>query len=125
MKTKYVLVVLKDNQALCSAVSDEETMLEESAQWVAQFPECIPMLVETLIDFCKHCKNPIMEKPGWVLHRWIHTRTGAHICWNAVLTQAQPMPPPKHVFEPHGAHPFCYYEFCGNPQSDPIHVKEK
>lgn len=67
----------------------EISAFEEANRFLSEFPESIVMLIELEFDRCKHCNSPILEKAGWVLHKWVHYRTGAHLCWMS-QTQAEP-----------------------------------
>lgn len=58
--------------------------------WILTNPDDIVMLVEVELGLCKHCGQPIQEKPGWILHRWIHIASRAYTCWNNYHTKATP-----------------------------------
>lgn len=76
--------------AKLSRLRSEEEAFEYAEFWILTNPEDVVMLVEVELEICQHCKLPIQEKPGWILHRWIHIGSQAHICWTAGLTQAEP-----------------------------------
>lgn len=60
-------------------------------RWLMYRPYDIVMLAEIEQSLCKHCDMPIEEKPGWVLHRWIHSHTRAYACLaTSGTTQAEP-----------------------------------
>jgi hypothetical protein len=53
-------------------------------------PRDVVMLVEREQAYCKHCNGHILEKMGWIVHKWVHSKTGAHLCFGQVHTQAEP-----------------------------------
>lgn len=60
-------------------------------RWLMYRPYDLVMLVEVKVSECKHCDMPIEEKPGWIIHRWIHTHTQAYACLaTSGKTQAEP-----------------------------------
>lgn len=71
---------------------DNESQAELRAlRWLEGRPNDIVMFVEVQNgEFCKFCDQPIKEKAGWILHRWIHERTGAYTCENDHNHQAEP-----------------------------------
>lgn len=76
-----------------SRLRGEEEAYDYAEFWILTNPDDIVMLVEVELDVCKNCSLPIQEKPGWVLHKWIHIRTQAYTCLNAQLTKAEPKGP--------------------------------
>lgn len=63
---------------------------EEYGQtWAKVFKHDIVMLVDLEEAVCKHCDLKIIEKAGWVLHKWVH-ENGAYLCWSNEHTQAEP-----------------------------------
>ncbi len=68
----------------------EEAAVTEAVAYLANNPDAIVMLVEVQRSHCRHCDMGIVEKAGWVLHRWIHIRSGAYLCWSDKHTQAEP-----------------------------------
>jgi hypothetical protein len=74
----------------CSGVIYEETAAQtEAAFYLKHNPEAKVSVQPVETDICAHCGQVIVEKIGWVLHKWIHLRTGTHLCYMA-YTQAQP-----------------------------------
>ena len=75
---------------LVSLFDSEEDAASVGAYWLETYPDGIAMVVPVEIDHCRHCGQCIQEKPGWVLHKWMHTATRAYTCWNTQLTRAEP-----------------------------------
>ena len=69
---------------------------------------------------CKHCGKDIYGGDQFPGAQWKHVGAWyqCHIGSGTFAELAQ------HVFEPYGAHPFCYWYNCGRPQDDQIHIPE-
>lgn len=62
--------------------------------WLLYRPNDIVMLVDISEAYCKHCDQPIKEKAGWVVHRWVH-EGGNYTCeTDEPHTQAEPKEEP-------------------------------
>jgi len=96
----FKLVILCVFDILTRQESEVHTMrqdFETSAQaelrallWLQYRPNDIVMLEFSQIDTCRHCKLPIEEKLGWVLHRWVHSNGQYYTCLNDDTKQAEP-----------------------------------
>lgn len=73
-----------------SRLLSEDEAYDYAEFWLITNPEDIVMLVEVAIDICRHCELPIQEKPGWIVHRWIHIYSRAYTCFTNRLTKAAP-----------------------------------
>lgn len=73
-----------------SRLRSEEEAFDYAEFWIITNPGDIVMLVEVELDICKHCTHPIQEKPGWVMHRWIHIQSQRYMCDFPNYTQAEP-----------------------------------
>lgn len=73
-----------------SRLRGEEEAYEYADFWILTNPDDIVMLVEVELGLCKHCDLPIQEKPGWILHRWIHIQSRFYSCAFPMFTQATP-----------------------------------
>lgn len=59
--------------------------------WLLYCPNDIVMLINDLQkSLCRHCNEEIKENAGWVIHKYVHARTGAYTCFNTMLTKAEP-----------------------------------
>lgn len=83
---------MPDREEILSTEFDtEDQACLRALLWLEYRPNDIIMLVEAETGECKHCDQPIEEKPGWVRHRWIHKNDGAYACRaTAGKTQAEP-----------------------------------
>jgi hypothetical protein len=97
----YKLVVLcvfdplskmRDREEVIRDEFETESQVELRAlRWMMYRPHDICMLVGVEQAVCKHCDMPIEEKPGWVVHRYIHAHTGAYACLaTSGKTKAEP-----------------------------------
>ena len=96
----YKLVVLCRYDPLTKAPDQEQALNHEfetsalaelrALLWLHYRPNDLVMLVEIETDVCKHCDQPIEEKAGWVLHKWVHKSNGAYLCWSNEHTKAEP-----------------------------------
>lgn len=68
----------------------EDDAIEYAEFWLIGNPDDIVMLVELETDICHHCREPIQEKPGWIVHRWIHIGSQFYTCEFPMRTQATP-----------------------------------
>jgi hypothetical protein len=78
-----------DHIGASSPFPTEDSALEEAKMYLIMNPADVVMLVPVEMGICKHCDEHIVEKMGWVLHKWIHLRTGTFMCW-LKMTQAEP-----------------------------------
>ena len=87
MATTYRIVTELGGQ---SAPQDNfENAVDELLRYIEENPGLVTTIVELETGTCRHCDAEIIEKVGWILYKWIHLRTGAHLCWMA-MTRAEP-----------------------------------
>lgn len=73
-----------------SRLRSEEEAYDYAEFWILTNPDDIVMLVEVELDICQHCQTPIQEKPGWIVHRWVHIQSQRYMCDFPNMTQAEP-----------------------------------
>lgn len=79
-----------DTGAHSALFLDRDFAEAEALVFIEENPETIVMLVQLELGECKHCNLSIVEKAGWVLHKWMHVRSGAYLCWSNEHTKAEP-----------------------------------
>lgn len=68
----------------------EEEAVEAAEFWLVVNPDDIVMLVEVQTEICDNCEEPIQEKPGWILHKWIHIKSQHYHCLYPHMSRAEP-----------------------------------
>lgn len=85
------LADLQDREAAGAFEFDtEEQAILRGLLWLNYCPDDVVMILELEQSTCKHCGLPIKENAGWIIHRWVHERTGAYTCWSDNHTKAEP-----------------------------------
>lgn len=96
MRTKYVVVSLQHISAIETKEQVMPRLLDENVAYgyaeylLSDNPDDIVMVVPVYTSRCKHCFDQIHEKPGYLVHRWVHYMSGAYTCFRSDLTQAVP-----------------------------------